>query len=75
LFGVSKAITNIKDNRLKNELVIGKYNYLPTTVVYILGHSEPTTNNALVGRSIHQMGGIFLFDIRWGSSESISFHY
>jgi hypothetical protein len=38
--GVSKAITNIKDNRLENELVIGRYSYLHITGGYIPDCSE-----------------------------------
>jgi hypothetical protein len=40
----------------------------------IVGKSEPTTTNAPVGCSTHWMGCIFSFDIKWGSSQSISFH-
>jgi hypothetical protein len=32
------------------------------------GQSELITTNAPVGRSVHWMGCIFSFDIRWGSS-------
>jgi hypothetical protein len=38
--GVSKAITNIKDSRLENELVIGRYSYLAITGGYIPDCSE-----------------------------------
>jgi hypothetical protein len=38
--GVSKAITNIKDSRLENELVIARYSYLSITWGYIPDCSE-----------------------------------
>jgi len=39
-----------------------------------MGQSKPTTTNAPVGRFVHWMGYILSFDVRWGSSQSISFH-
>jgi hypothetical protein len=39
------------------------------------GQNEPVATNALVGRSIHWMGYIFSFGIKWGSSQSIFFRY
>jgi hypothetical protein len=37
------------------------------------GQSELTATNTLVGRFVHQMGCVFSFGARWGSSQLISF--
>jgi hypothetical protein len=39
----------------------------------IRGQSEQAAINAPVGRSVHWMGRVFSFGIRWDSSQSISF--
>jgi hypothetical protein len=44
-------------------------------VLFLLGQNELVTTNALVGHFVHWMGYIFSFGIKWGSSQSISFHY
>jgi hypothetical protein len=37
------------------------------------GQNEAITTNAPVGYTVHWMGCVFSFNIKWGSSQSISF--
>jgi len=37
------------------------------------GQSEPAATNAPVGHSVHWMGCVFSFNVKWGSLQSISF--